>query len=297
MPSGSASARLWVPAPGDGVSGAAIGPVASAEAGAAAGAGLATGGGGVFGGASFFRTTDGGPAFSAGNAIESRARSFSSISPSPRSARSRRESRSSSRLWGSCHQDPYSHPNCGAESARMRDVRLPDFPCVVPVEVRFRDLDAMGHVNSAVYLTYFEQARLALLARAPPGRRPGRRRRPGPDRVRRRPGRVRLRLARPPRGASPRRLPRRRLRLLLLRVRLPDRRGRRLRRRRGPPRGLGPDRAGDVGPGLGPEGPAPGGAAEEDRRVPGPATQELSAAGAPRHWILTRPANPSSYPW
>lgn len=28
-----------------------------------------------------------------------------------------------------------------------------------PVEVRFRDTDAMGHVNNAVYLTYFESAR------------------------------------------------------------------------------------------------------------------------------------------
>jgi acyl-CoA thioester hydrolase len=29
-----------------------------------------------------------------------------------------------------------------------------------PVEVRFRDLDAVGHVNNAVYLTYLESARL-----------------------------------------------------------------------------------------------------------------------------------------
>ena len=29
----------------------------------------------------------------------------------------------------------------------------------IPLEVRFRDTDAMGHVNNAVYLTYFEQAR------------------------------------------------------------------------------------------------------------------------------------------
>jgi len=29
----------------------------------------------------------------------------------------------------------------------------------IPIEVRFRDTDAMGHVNNAVYLTYFEQAR------------------------------------------------------------------------------------------------------------------------------------------
>ncbi len=29
------------------------------------------------------------------------------------------------------------------------------------VEVRFGDIDAMGHVNNAVYLSYFEQARMA----------------------------------------------------------------------------------------------------------------------------------------
>jgi acyl-CoA thioester hydrolase len=30
-----------------------------------------------------------------------------------------------------------------------------------PIDVRFRDLDALGHVNNAVYLTYFESARIA----------------------------------------------------------------------------------------------------------------------------------------
>lgn len=29
-----------------------------------------------------------------------------------------------------------------------------------PINVRFRDLDAMGHVNNAVFFTYFEQGRL-----------------------------------------------------------------------------------------------------------------------------------------
>ncbi len=29
------------------------------------------------------------------------------------------------------------------------------------LEVRFRDIDSMGHVNNAVYLSYFEQARMA----------------------------------------------------------------------------------------------------------------------------------------
>ncbi len=35
------------------------------------------------------------------------------------------------------------------------------FRVVVPIQVRFRDLDAMGHVNNAVYLTYLEMGRLA----------------------------------------------------------------------------------------------------------------------------------------
>ena len=55
----------------------------------------------------------------------------------------------------------------------MRDVRLPEFPCVVPIEVRFRDLDALGHVNNAVFLTYFEQARLAFWVAMHPGTAPG----------------------------------------------------------------------------------------------------------------------------
>ena len=31
--------------------------------------------------------------------------------------------------------------------------------------VRFRDVDAMGHVNNAVFLTYLEEARIAYLVR------------------------------------------------------------------------------------------------------------------------------------
>ena len=37
------------------------------------------------------------------------------------------------------------------------------FPFVHRERVRFRDCDAMGHVNNAVYSTYLEEARLALL--------------------------------------------------------------------------------------------------------------------------------------
>jgi acyl-CoA thioester hydrolase len=42
------------------------------------------------------------------------------------------------------------------------------FPVVVPIQVRFRDLDALGHVNNAVYLTYLEVARTAYFSRLEP---------------------------------------------------------------------------------------------------------------------------------
>lgn len=42
--------------------------------------------------------------------------------------------------------------------------RVDGFPFVHRETVRFRDLDGFGHVNNAVYLTYLEEARNALLA-------------------------------------------------------------------------------------------------------------------------------------
>ena len=38
-----------------------------------------------------------------------------------------------------------------------------DFAWSIREHVRFRDCDAMGHVNNAVYSTYLEQARIAIL--------------------------------------------------------------------------------------------------------------------------------------
>jgi acyl-CoA thioester hydrolase len=40
------------------------------------------------------------------------------------------------------------------------------FRLVVPFRARFRDTDAMGHVNNAVYFTYFEEARAAWFREA-----------------------------------------------------------------------------------------------------------------------------------
>lgn len=36
-------------------------------------------------------------------------------------------------------------------------------PVRVPLQIRWRDLDAQGHVNNAVYITYFEQARVGYV--------------------------------------------------------------------------------------------------------------------------------------
>ena len=36
------------------------------------------------------------------------------------------------------------------------------YPFTVPIPVRFRDIDAMGHVNNAVFVTFLETARLEL---------------------------------------------------------------------------------------------------------------------------------------
>lgn len=53
----------------------------------------------------------------------------------------------------------------------MRDVRLPESSCTLRAEVWFRDLDAMGHVNNAVFFSFFEQVRtrywLTLLGETP----------------------------------------------------------------------------------------------------------------------------------
>ncbi len=40
-------------------------------------------------------------------------------------------------------------------------VPLREYPFVYWVQVTFRDLDALAHVNNAVYATYFESARIA----------------------------------------------------------------------------------------------------------------------------------------
>ena len=40
---------------------------------------------------------------------------------------------------------------------------MAEYPWIQREHVRFRDVDAMGHVNNAVYSTYLEQARIGVL--------------------------------------------------------------------------------------------------------------------------------------
>jgi acyl-CoA thioester hydrolase len=39
--------------------------------------------------------------------------------------------------------------------------KVSDYKYKTPVAIRFSDIDAVGHVNNAIYLTYFEEARLS----------------------------------------------------------------------------------------------------------------------------------------
>jgi acyl-CoA thioester hydrolase len=40
----------------------------------------------------------------------------------------------------------------------------PQYPAVtIPIPIRFRDLDAYGHVNNSVFFTYLEEARIKLI--------------------------------------------------------------------------------------------------------------------------------------
>jgi len=41
------------------------------------------------------------------------------------------------------------------------------YALAVPIEVRFRDVDSMRHVNNAVYFTYFENARIRYWGAVP----------------------------------------------------------------------------------------------------------------------------------
>src|SRR6476646_9761792 len=60
------------------------------------------------------------------------------------------------RLGGSSLQPP-------AKSSRTAPPRLEDFPMRVSDLVRYADLDRQGHVNNAIYSTYFETGRVAVI--------------------------------------------------------------------------------------------------------------------------------------
>src|SRR5215469_5295612 len=57
-----------------------------------------------------------------------------------------------------------TNPRPRAQAAGKGRVDLSQIRFWVPVEVRYSDLDAQGHVNNATYFTYFEQGRVAFFA-------------------------------------------------------------------------------------------------------------------------------------
>jgi acyl-CoA thioester hydrolase len=50
-----------------------------------------------------------------------------------------------------------------SETAPLASAAVEGFPYVHRETVRFRDVDALGHVNNAVFLTYLEDARIGFL--------------------------------------------------------------------------------------------------------------------------------------
>lgn len=49
----------------------------------------------------------------------------------------------------------------------MQDLK--DFKYKHPIQMRWNDLDALGHVNNAIFITYFEVARGSYMLKACPG--------------------------------------------------------------------------------------------------------------------------------
>jgi acyl-CoA thioester hydrolase len=43
-------------------------------------------------------------------------------------------------------------------------MQLDDYRVTLPIQVRFRDTDLLGHINNAVYATYFESGRMEYWA-------------------------------------------------------------------------------------------------------------------------------------
>jgi len=59
----------------------------------------------------------------------------------------------------------YAQSRPAPDAALRGNSQMAPFRFSIPLEVRFRDVDALGHVNNAVYFTYMEHARIAYLRR------------------------------------------------------------------------------------------------------------------------------------
>src|SRR6266550_7903332 len=84
--------------------------------------------------------------------------SRSGLSRTPFGARSTRPRRRTQREWRRSASASFSRPG------RLGSIPgVEGFDFVHRETVRFRDVDSIGHVNNAVFLTYLEEARIAYL--------------------------------------------------------------------------------------------------------------------------------------
>src|SRR5690554_6043180 len=58
---------------------------------------------------------------------------------------------------------------CETFQCNFQSMNFNDFNYSFPLQMRWNDLDSLGHVNNAVYVTYFELARSRYMPTACPG--------------------------------------------------------------------------------------------------------------------------------
>jgi len=61
-----------------------------------------------------------------------------------------------------------SYPK-GGKHKTIQNMKLENFNFSLPIQIRWNDLDPLGHVNNAVYVTYFEIVRGHFMLHACPG--------------------------------------------------------------------------------------------------------------------------------
>lgn len=70
--------------------------------------------------------------------------------------------------FGDQPPDVVTSNEAAVQSRRSRAAIFGEYPIVVPIQVRWGDMDAFAHVNNIIYFQYFEQARIRFFRESLP---------------------------------------------------------------------------------------------------------------------------------